>query len=927
MGERQSLMSRAFFSPNTKKLASIDTVDRIDTFRTPTRTSVANVLATIPSGTEEQIAGGTVDARAAIVAADTAATAANADLFLPAGTYRVASNLTIVNRVQFGANAKVKPDSGVSVTFGHGYVAEEDDHVFDITAGGTIVLRNQAVTSIEHFGAKHDYEYPNTGTDNSATIQACFNAVQEMAMAASFPARVRPQIIAPAGRNYRILTPLQLDDWPDLDMRGSWLRYRGTIRTGGILTIGHVTPGRYAYYGKYSNLRVDGVATDLRFTPTEAKNWSGIRLANCANCSLENPVSKNVPVSIALWPWEGGLVSTNPITNPIMISCKTGIQLRGSPSVGYVNENIITHGDFTLSAVATFGSTYGVVYMADAGGYTGQNNNRIENPTFQIGNYEPAMNITVGKTVESGYWYVTRSNNSEYYCSATGTGVVATVPTHTSGTVTDANGVAFEYVGPFFRVPIVYDESGSYNRCTGARWESGDGPFVWVKSSSVVVKDNEHDVYTRGGNPRDYPMVDFVTGRTSNIGYSESTRVRIYSQPDTTSTVLNNLHKRFIRSATGTCIKGCFWHREGGANQNVQFCTGNAKLLRESVYYDSLTEAQWTWFGFLVDLTHYKGITVAAHEQGNVDFGSLYLSFFDEKFNRIAISGTSDVSVGLGSWTFYDAGDAFQFIDLFGSVRKIAANAKYAFIGQGYNGFESTGISIYPTWDGLTFEGFDSGVRHHSPFMPVAVRTPYEADSNSGDRFSHGTPLVGYFESVGERIQNINTASGQPMFWLVKTSGILAPAWTSSTASIRKDELRSNAGNVYYANTAGTSGTTAPTGTTTSNDGSIVWTYLGPVAVLQASSQAYDISAGSTEETFESVSQNLKTYPSTINYTSNKVTSIVYTLPGATTITKTINYTGDKITSIVLSGSTPSGITLTKTLSYTSNNLTGVSYA
>jgi hypothetical protein len=79
--------------------------------------------------------------------------------------------------------------------------------------------------------------------------------------------------------------------------------------------------------------------------------------------------------------------------------------------------------------------------------------------------------------------------------------------------------------------------------------------------------------------------------------------------------------------------------------------------------------------------------------------------------------------------------------------------------------------------------------------------------------------------------------------------------------------------------------------------------------------------------TFETVSQSLGSFPHAINYSSGRISSIVYTLPGPTTITKTINYTGDRVTSIVLSGETPAGISLTKTFTYTGENITGVSYS
>lgn len=76
-------------------------------------------------------------------------------------------------------------------------------------------------------------------------------------------------------------------------------------------------------------------------------------------------------------------------------------------------------------------------------------------------------------------------------------------------------------------------------------------------------------------------------------------------------------------------------------------------------------------------------------------------------------------------------------------------------------------------------------------------------------------------------------------------------------------------------------------------------------------------------DTFETVSKNLKAIDSTLNYTGENLTSIVY----SNGITKTLNYTGDKLTSIVLSGSTPGGIELIKILSYTGDNLTSVSYS
>ena len=83
---------------------------------------------------------------------------------------------------------------------------------------------------------------------------------------------------------------------------------------------------------------------------------------------------------------------------------------------------------------------------------------------------------------------------------------------------------------------------------------------------------------------------------------------------------------------------------------------------------------------------------------------------------------------------------------------------------------------------------------------------------------------------------------------------------------------------------------------------------------------------GGVSETFESVLRNIKSYDCTVNYSSNKISTIVYTT-GTGTITETVNYSGDVITSIVLSGDTPSGIDLTKSFNYTGTNITSFTYS
>jgi hypothetical protein len=81
-------------------------------------------------------------------------------------------------------------------------------------------------------------------------------------------------------------------------------------------------------------------------------------------------------------------------------------------------------------------------------------------------------------------------------------------------------------------------------------------------------------------------------------------------------------------------------------------------------------------------------------------------------------------------------------------------------------------------------------------------------------------------------------------------------------------------------------------------------------------------------EYFETVSKNLKSFPYDLNYTGDKLTSIVYDLGGGDDITKTLNYSAELLTTIVLTGTLPSGIgSTTKTLTYSSGKLTTITYS
>jgi hypothetical protein len=91
----------------------------------------------------------------------------------------------------------------------------------------------------------------------------------------------------------------------------------------------------------------------------------------------------------------------------------------------------------------------------------------------------------------------------------------------------------------------------------------------------------------------------------------------------------------------------------------------------------------------------------------------------------------------------------------------------------------------------------------------------------------------------------------------------------------------------------------------------------------------FDITdATSSDNSFEKISKNLKSYDYTLNYTGDVLTSVTYVVPLVGVITKTLNYTLGDLTSIVLSGDLPPYVTITtKSLLYTSGVLTNIIYS
>ncbi len=110
---------------------------------------------------------GIADATAGLAAA-----AADGAIVLPAGVYRVASNLTIATAVRFMPGAVLKPSSGVTVTLA-GRVTAPAAQVFDLSAGGAVVIGQgtDGVAQVAWWGA-----LPGVASDQTTAVQAALSS-------------------------------------------------------------------------------------------------------------------------------------------------------------------------------------------------------------------------------------------------------------------------------------------------------------------------------------------------------------------------------------------------------------------------------------------------------------------------------------------------------------------------------------------------------------------------------------------------------------------------------------------------------------------------------------------------------------------------------------------------------------------------------
>lgn len=761
--------------------------------------------------TDSTISDGTTNARTAILAAD-----AIGPVLLPPGTYAIASNMTLSNNITFDSGAKLKPASGVVITLSGGYTAEETQHVFDISAGGSFIVRKVSKLSSAHFGTVSDYAYPNVGTDNSPALQALFNTANEMAQAVGTLARKQILVYVPPG-SYRCNTPLTSGNFSNLNMSGVFLVYFGSrVGSGAFLTIGD-SDGEIET-GIFYLPMIQGSPSDFNM-PLNEQEFVGIRIKNCGSSMFFCDSVTAFGIGYQLTCDGDSYLAHNTFINQKMSVVKTGMQILGTSPGGWVNENTFIGFNWTsTSSENSYGTLKGIHITSQAGGYNGQNNNRFYSPCFQPAGRPSGYDLIVGRSVVQHDRYFNLNNMQEYVCDVAGT--VVTVPTNINHEQTspDASGVVFTHVGPYFRSPIHHDKAGSWTLVSGARHEYGDGPFAMITNSSgASIRGNQYEIYTLAApNDRAIPMIDEYSTSELNELCGNNNVLRVYGEVSDTVVTLNETYKRFIGSATAMSFRGMVLF-DYATNLLSNYVESTNYILCKS----SLSIQPDRALGVVVDLTNCRAVQCANYNGGayvNPFTWSNYVAPLDanNKFVSIpdtyTLSAISNGSFSSGKWNI--GGEAIFF------ARGNNNTVKHAFVGF------SGGSNWAPT-SCMEVSAIPGRFLHHAQ---LSVVTP------DIGRTSYGTPTVGYFETFGEYITNLNQSAGQPKGWRVVTAGILAPTWAGNTVVI-EGELRKSGNNVYAALSAGTTGNpgTAPTGTSSSvSDGVINWEYIGTVALLEA---------------------------------------------------------------------------------------------
>lgn len=689
----------------------------------------------------------------------------------------------------------------------------------------TKVDRKAPWISVEEYGATSS-DFPTT--DNTTAIQNALDAASTLGTANG----IRYTTIIPPGK-YKITSTITVPNNVDLWMVNSMLvDYDSSPKV--ILEFAH-----QMNRADHRGISVAGnqLADLVDISEAAEATWIAVRVNGARNSRIGLAAIGNTSIGIQFKPTSNAsYVGYNEIYGGSFWSVRTAIDLRGTSdgaSWGWVNENTISGQNISIGGSGTLGRVVGVRFSHEPSGDRYLNNNRFENICFQVQNHSSGNDMTPGMSLVSGRRYINRTLNLEYIATATTTGPTP-IASHTSGTVS-----SLKYVGHYFRCPVFHEDGcGQQNLFKNCRWESGDGPFAMVQQSldlNVYVSNNEYGVQIADQNARAFPPVDLHTHASYSTINPCKFGFHTFNESPVEQFLVDDLDLRYISSSTGVCVQGVHWLGTGGSTVPTQYISHSAassppyqdvQLVRlcDGWIVNNASSSPGVFVDATKNYTRFEAVRFAEGARTNAG-GELLLAIFDSTFARIQPSASTSTNIVTNGqsydatnkiWTF--SNDTMQFAN--GSD----ANLAYYHVGLYYaSQAQSRSLLIIPQSNGK------------NSYSKLSVFTAFESTAAKGQRFSYETPKSGVFKRVGEIITNLNTASGQPMFWVVKTAGRLAPPWGTSEGVYLNELRRADTNRIYAANSTATTHASGsgPTGTgSAASDGTMTWRYLSQEAVL-----------------------------------------------------------------------------------------------
>jgi hypothetical protein len=451
----------------------------------------------------------------------------------------------------------------------------------------------------------------------------------------------------------------------------------------------------------------------------------------------------------------------------------------------------------------------------------------------------------------------------------------STFPTHTTGQAVDNNGINWEYVGPCRSAAMFYDGAGGRNRVIAARYEGGFGPFligrdiVTSNGTGARTTGNLIEVTQREAGTR-WQLSELDEACWDNsVAASAENELMTFNKNSKSFITFDNLHKKAITSSSGTTVPG-FEHTTNTGNTVANYSTG-IDILADGLQLKLNTDS----ISLLLNSQATKRFAISYNTVRDSNNGRIRLRCLDIDKNFFADLNTASVARAWMSGASATANEItlpgpntqkryfalhedtkytkvffqgevteklWQPSTSYVATNRVYVNGVYYSCNTTHTSSASfaTDISLWNVTtrlaktiiSAISICPINSVIQQSASCLSdELVEICNRKNLDPHKRYSYGTPIVGFFESAGEYIQNLNTTTGQPVGWYVKTEGVLANAWVTGTLYVI-GSLVQNAGTNYRCIVEHQA--SAAFATDSAN-----WVSIGTPAVLLSSTQTY----------------------------------------------------------------------------------------